>query len=829
MPQEFDPYRKWLGIPPHDQPPNHYRLLGIAAFEDDPDVISNAADRQMAHVRTFQTGRYADLSQQLLTELSSAKLCLLDPKRRAAYDEQLQSELEETIKPSNGAPVVPGPRAASGPSVSAPATDPMMPAPPPAPEPQVAAPPEIAPPEVAPPQSAPPVSPAKEAKTVSTAVTAVAKKAKTSQSIPVSGVPRAAQASNRARARRRSSQTMLLWVAGSIGGLVLLAALVAISQMGKSGGREDEGRTSTPSRVQPNHSSRRDTRSSHMPPGAGHRNGGHSAARQKEKQRRQEFRRAVADARLALADRRRDDAAAKLALADQLKSAPAEGSEVEQLRTLLDFNEKFWQQVDLGVKKLKPGDEVGAGSPLSQFVSRKRSEIVLSTDDGPQQPQPVAELEAGQLISIAKRGAADDDPMQRLHTAAFLAVDGGGRSIEQLDFARRVYAEAAALGVKSEHLATELSIDANLPKVAANDTVNPPDDNALPAPGSGSDPIGLPDPDKPDPDDPDPDSGLPQLKIPGPDDPGETGPKVSTKRPVPPTSELGEARRELARQWRTELQAARTDDEKRALVAKLISKAAAERDDAMRFALWEEVRDLTLQMSNPAAMLASIDEQAKDFDIDVLEEKALYLGKCVTQATQVATYGEISTNAVELEKEAFDQRRFDVALKLAKVYLRAAKLAGEPMYQRLAQRDVDILQEYVDEQAKAEKAEGILQERPDDPTACLAVGRFRAFYQGDWNSGLPLLAKSNYPDFSVLAERELAQDKSPKQLLTLASEWNAVSRRYTGMANLFIAMHVRDLLTTALPGLAGDDKTSAQDQVQTINDLLADSPFKQFK
>jgi len=50
----FDPYRKWLGIPPEEQPPDHYRLLGIARFESDPDVISNAADRQMVHVRSYQ-------------------------------------------------------------------------------------------------------------------------------------------------------------------------------------------------------------------------------------------------------------------------------------------------------------------------------------------------------------------------------------------------------------------------------------------------------------------------------------------------------------------------------------------------------------------------------------------------------------------------------------------------------------------------------------------------------------------------------------------------------------------------------------------------------
>ena len=39
MAEKFDPYYKWLGIPPQDQPPHHYRLLGIELFEPDRDVI----------------------------------------------------------------------------------------------------------------------------------------------------------------------------------------------------------------------------------------------------------------------------------------------------------------------------------------------------------------------------------------------------------------------------------------------------------------------------------------------------------------------------------------------------------------------------------------------------------------------------------------------------------------------------------------------------------------------------------------------------------------------------------------------------------------------
>lgn len=62
MSETFDAYRKWLGISPTEQPPDHYRLLGVVRFEDDADTISNAADRQMAHVRTFQTGPHSALS-----------------------------------------------------------------------------------------------------------------------------------------------------------------------------------------------------------------------------------------------------------------------------------------------------------------------------------------------------------------------------------------------------------------------------------------------------------------------------------------------------------------------------------------------------------------------------------------------------------------------------------------------------------------------------------------------------------------------------------------------------------------------------------------------
>ena len=102
MSTEFDPYQVWLSIPPNEQPANFYRLLGLPLFESNPDVISNAADRQMAFVRTFQTGKYSELSQKILNELSQARITLLDAQKKAQYDATLHGEqnVEQTANQS---------------------------------------------------------------------------------------------------------------------------------------------------------------------------------------------------------------------------------------------------------------------------------------------------------------------------------------------------------------------------------------------------------------------------------------------------------------------------------------------------------------------------------------------------------------------------------------------------------------------------------------------------------------------------------------------------------------------------------------------------------
>jgi formylglycine-generating enzyme required for sulfatase activity len=91
MTTPFDPYHRWLGIRPEEQPADHYRLLGLARFEDDVEVIRDAAERQIAHVRRYAAGDHAEDAKRILNELGGAKACLIVQDEKLAYDATLQA------------------------------------------------------------------------------------------------------------------------------------------------------------------------------------------------------------------------------------------------------------------------------------------------------------------------------------------------------------------------------------------------------------------------------------------------------------------------------------------------------------------------------------------------------------------------------------------------------------------------------------------------------------------------------------------------------------------------------------------------------------------
>jgi hypothetical protein len=84
----FDPYSRWLRLPPGQRSITHYQLLGISPEEQNAQVIEEAALRLAARIRSYQL-RYPQESTRLLTEISQALDTLLDSCKRQGYDAAL--------------------------------------------------------------------------------------------------------------------------------------------------------------------------------------------------------------------------------------------------------------------------------------------------------------------------------------------------------------------------------------------------------------------------------------------------------------------------------------------------------------------------------------------------------------------------------------------------------------------------------------------------------------------------------------------------------------------------------------------------------------------
>ena len=99
MDDSFDAYYEWLGIPPSEQPPNHYRLLGLADFEENENVIDRAANRQLSYLQQCSAGEEMVIAQQMMTEITAARLCLLSPSQKKRYDAKLRAAQEPVSEP----------------------------------------------------------------------------------------------------------------------------------------------------------------------------------------------------------------------------------------------------------------------------------------------------------------------------------------------------------------------------------------------------------------------------------------------------------------------------------------------------------------------------------------------------------------------------------------------------------------------------------------------------------------------------------------------------------------------------------------------------------
>jgi hypothetical protein len=89
MSDAFDPYWEWLQLADLGAPLDHYRLLGIRPFEDNPQVIQHACMLRVAELLRHERDPQGHRVPAICEQVEDAAACLIDPRRRREYEQQL--------------------------------------------------------------------------------------------------------------------------------------------------------------------------------------------------------------------------------------------------------------------------------------------------------------------------------------------------------------------------------------------------------------------------------------------------------------------------------------------------------------------------------------------------------------------------------------------------------------------------------------------------------------------------------------------------------------------------------------------------------------------
>lgn len=269
--------------------------------------------------------------------------------------------------------------------------------------------------------------------------------------------------------------------------------------------------------------------------------------------------------------------------------------------------------------------------------------------------------------------------------------------------------------------------------------------------------------------------------------------------------------------YRDELEAATTAQTCSQLVERLLADAVNLADDfAAQYVILDLAREQAAAGADPQLLRMVLAAVAADFEIDEHQWYLAALRDAADTLRDPDACRRMAEDSLSMIDQATAAEQFDTAEQLL---MAAAKLQAKARDAQLTRAVGERRTRLGTERRNwdvAQKAAETLAENPDDAAACLTRGRYLCFTRGDWDGGLPLLAKGNDSVLAQLAERSIdAQPETPVDQAALAATWwDEASRSRSNVTRY------RDLLrgahywyTLALPGLSTLDLRLAETRI----------------
>lgn len=296
---------------------------------------------------------------------------------------------------------------------------------------------------------------------------------------------------------------------------------------------------------------------------------------------------------------------------------------------------------------------------------------------------------------------------------------------------------------------------------------------------------------------------------------------ASALAPVPADAELAKAKERRAEVFKEPIAKAKSADERDALAEQYLEAGVNERQDrAYSFALLTAARETAATAGDLDLALTAIAALAARFDLDRLALKADAAVAVAGVLKDPALRAAFIERAQPLLDEAIRVEKFTAAARLAEAALAATQQShDEQLLAGLIER-VALIKELDSAYAAAKTPLAQLAANPSDPEANLQVGRFGCFVKGDWQAGLPLLAKSSDAELAKLAALESQKDPALAVKLALGDGWWAMAQAATGIAKHRIAERAYRWYDDVSPELSGMKRVRLDARRRALEPLL---------
>lgn len=297
-------------------------------------------------------------------------------------------------------------------------------------------------------------------------------------------------------------------------------------------------------------------------------------------------------------------------------------------------------------------------------------------------------------------------------------------------------------------------------------------------------------------------------------------PAGPVKEPIPAAAETKQALAAVQDIFRVEFVAANTPDKRVALAQQLLAQAERTSKSSDRWALFVEAARLAAEAGDPATTFAVIDATTAVYAVDPLTAKLDAIGRLVPKVSPQGA-DDLSLACLEMCRTLIGRGDLAEARKL----LTMTSALTKKTRNRALTAEVNKLTVAIRDAEKVGKERDAILEKlaanPGDPELCLEAGSYFCFKAGDWEKGLPLLAKGSDAELARLAKDDLAAAGSAARAAALGDAWWTWAEKHRGPLKAAGMIRASLAYETAVAAAQGLEKVRLE---KRIKEAQADQP-----